>query len=33
MDTAGEGGVNWESSIETYTFPHVKQIASGYIAI
>ena len=23
-DTAGEGGTNWESSIETYTLPYVK---------
>ena len=25
----GEGGMNWESSTETYTLPYVKQIASG----
>ena len=27
MDTVGEGmgGMNWESSIETYTLPYVKQ--------
>ena len=25
----GEGGMNWDSSIEIYTLPHVKQIASG----
>ena len=31
VDTAGEekGGMNWESSTETYTLPCVKQIASG----
>ena len=31
VDTAGEGegGTNWESSIETYTLAHVKQITSG----
>ena len=30
-DTAGEGagGTNWESSVETHTLPHVKQITSG----
>ena len=26
---AGEGEANWESSMETYTLPYVKQIASG----
>ena len=25
----GEGGLNWYSSIKTYTLPYVKQIASG----
>ena len=25
----GEGGMIWENSIETYTLPYVKQIASG----
>ena len=25
----GEGGMNWESGIETYTLPYVKLIASG----
>ena len=25
----GEGGTNWESSIETYTFPFVKYLANG----
>ena len=25
----GEGGINWENSIETYTLPYIKQIASG----
>ena len=25
----GEGGTNWDNSIETYTLPHVKQRASG----
>ena len=31
VDTAGEGegGTSWESSIETYTLPDVKQTASG----
>jgi len=31
MDTAGEGegGTNWENSIETYILPYVKQISSG----
>ena len=31
VDTVGEGegGTNWESSMETYTLPEVKQIASG----
>ena len=31
VDTAweGEGGKNWESSMETYTLPYVKQIANG----
>ena len=24
----GEGGTNWESSIEIYTLPYVKQMAS-----
>ena len=25
----GEGGMTWESSIETYTLPYIKYIASG----
>ena len=25
VDTVGEGGTNWESSMETYTLPYVKQ--------
>ena len=25
----GEGTMNWESTIETYTLPYAKQIASG----
>ena len=25
----GEGGMIWENSIETYTLPYVKEIASG----
>jgi len=25
----GEGGLNWESSIEIYTLAYIKQIASG----
>ena len=25
----GEGRMNWDSGIETYTLPYVKQIASG----
>ena len=25
----GEGGMIWENSIETYTLPYAKQIASG----
>ena len=25
----GEGGMIWESSIETYTLPYVKQMASA----
>ena len=31
LDTVGggEGGLNWKSSIETYTLPYVKQIANG----
>ena len=31
MDTAGEGegGMNWESSMEAYTLPYVKQVANG----
>ena len=31
VDTAGEGepGMNWKSSVETYTLPYVKQTASG----
>ena len=31
MDTVGEGdgGMNWESSIETYTLPYVNYTASG----
>ena len=31
MDTVGEGegGMNWESNIETYILPYVKQIANG----
>ena len=31
MDTVGEGegGMNGESNMETYTLPYVKQIASG----
>ena len=31
MDTGGEGegGMNGESSMETYTLAHIKQIASG----
>ena len=31
VDTVGEGegGTNWERSIETYTLPYVKKIASG----
>ena len=31
MDTAwkGEGGTNWESSIEIYTLPCIKQMANG----
>ena len=30
VDTgAGEGGMNGESSMKTYTLPYVKQIASG----
>ena len=31
LDTVwvGEGGLVWQNSIETYTLPHVKQIASG----
>ena len=30
LDTVGggEGGMNWESSMETYTLPYIKQIAS-----
>ena len=31
MDTEGEekGGTNWESRIDIYTLPYVKQMASG----
>ena len=31
LDTVGEGesGMIWQSSIETYTLPYVKQIVSG----
>ena len=31
MDTVGEGegGMNWESSMETFTLPYVKYVASG----
>ena len=31
LDTAGEGegGMNWEGSIETYTLLYVKQTANG----
>ena len=31
VDTVGEGdgGMNWESSIETYTLPYVNYTASG----
>ena len=31
MSTVGEreGGMNWESGIETYTLPYVEQTASG----
>ena len=31
MDTVGEGegGMNGESNMETYTLPYVKQMASG----
>ena len=29
MVREGEGEMNWESNIETYTLPCVKQIASG----
>ena len=34
-DTAGEGegGTNWESTIETYTLPHIKQIIDGKLLI
>ena len=27
----GESGANWESSMEAYTLPYVKQIASGNV--
>ena len=29
IEGEGEGGMNWESSFETYTLPYVKLIASG----
>ena len=31
LDTAGEGegGMNWEGSIETYTLPYVKEPVNG----
>ena len=31
LDSVGEGdsGMTWENSIEIYTLPYVKQIASG----
>ena len=34
MNTAGEGEgeMNWESSMETYTLPYGKQTASGKLA-
>ena len=33
MDTVGEGegGMNGERSLETYTLPYVKQTASGHV--
>ena len=35
VDTVREGecGMNWESSMETYTLPYVKQIASGNLLV
>ena len=33
VDTVGEGegGMNWENNMQTYTLPYVKQIASGNV--